>query len=286
MTLPGLKSLTRRLSQTIAYLKRRGKKTAALAGLLGGMLVASPAAAASLSALDDPSLGKDRYDRCVELVKRDAAAAIEQAAGWYKEKGGGAALHCQALALVQLKRYGQAGEKLEQAAREDPAGSAPRRAALLDQAGNAWLLAGQAVRAESAFSAALLLAPQDEDLLADRARARGLRKDWTGADADLSAVLSLDPNRADALVLRASARHAQGRKADAGADIDRALEIDPEYPQALLERGDMKLGDGNLAGARADWQRVVRDAPGSDAAASAQSNLQSSGELAGKPAKH
>jgi tetratricopeptide (TPR) repeat protein len=248
--------------------------------LLAGLLLAVRPA----SLLDDPSLGKTRYDRCLELVKRSAGTAFDQANGWYQQDGGGAAaLHCEALALIDLKRYAEAARKLEEAAKNGAVGSAPERADLLDQAGNAWLLAGQPGKADAVFSAALAFAPQDEDLLADRARARGVSKNWLGAEADLSAVLSLDPNRADALVLRASARHAQGRKVDARADIDHALELDPDYPEALLERGTMKLESGDAAGARADWQQVVTGAPGTDAAATAQARLQA---RPANPGKH
>jgi Tfp pilus assembly protein PilF len=237
--------------------------------------VVSPAFAADLSILDYSAQEKDRYDRCLVLVKRDPGTALEQAGAWYKAGGGAAALHCSALALVDMKRYVEAAGKLEQAAKESGKAAASERAALMDQAGNAWMLAAKTDRAEAAFSASLNFVPQDEDVLTDRARARGLRKDWAGAEADLSAVLSLDPDRADALVLRASAVHAQGRKADARADIAHALDIDPGYPEALLERGTLKLEDGDAAGARADWKDVAKAAPGTDAASEAAVRLQS-----------
>ena len=237
------------------------------------MCVALPAAAANLPALDDPSLGsKNRYERCVELARRNPGTAVDQATAWYKDGGGAGALHCEALALTDLKRYPDAAAKLEAAAHEQGLG-APMRSELLDQAGNAWLLAHRPDKADAALSAALSFTPQDEDTLADRARARGLSKDWSGAEADLSAVLSLDPNRADALVLRASARHAQGRLLDARADIDHALDIDPGYPEALVERGTMKFEAGDTTGARADWQQVINDAPGTAASAEAATRL-------------
>ncbi len=246
-----------------------------------GLFVAHPALALDLSVLDDPSLGKDRYDRCLELIKRNPGTAIDQANGWFHDGGGAASLHCEGLALVELKRYAEAAARFEEAARNGVKGKPAERAALQDQAGNAWLLAGKPDKADAAFSAALAFAPQDEDLLVDRARARGVRRAWAAAEADLSAVLSLDPNRADALVLRASARHAEGRRAEARADIEHALEIDPGYPEALLERGAMKLEAGDAAGARADWQEVMREAPGTGEAAAAQVRFQS---LAAKPA--
>jgi tetratricopeptide (TPR) repeat protein len=263
----------------MAHLQSRAKHSAVL--LTAVLCVAGTATAGNLSALDDPSLGaKTRYDRCLELARRSPATAIDQAAGWYREGGGAAALHCSALALTDLKRYADAAAKLEAAALEKGLSTA-MRGELLDQAGNAWLLAQQADKADAALSKALSFTPQDEDVLTDRARARGLEKDWPGAEADLSAVLSLDPNRADALVLRASARQAQGRRLDALADIDQALQVDPGYPEAILERGTMKFEAGDLAGARADWLQVVSDAPGTDASNEAAARLK---ELAA--AKH
>ena len=251
--------------------------------ILAGLLVLRPAFAADLSILDYSVEGKNRYDRCLELIKRDPAVANDQADGWVKTGGGAAALHCQGLALVELKRSDAAAAKFEQAAHDHGLANPGERAALLDQAGNAWLLAGKPDKADGDFSAALIASPSDEDVLTDRARARGLRKDWAGAEADLSAVISLDPNRADALVLRARAVHAQGRTDDARSDVARALDVDPDYPEALIERGNIKLEAGDAAGARTDWQRVVTSAPGTDAAAAAKIRLQS---LGAKPVGH
>jgi tetratricopeptide (TPR) repeat protein len=248
-----------------------------------GFALARPALAADLSVLDYGASAESRYERCLELVKDAPATALDQAGGWVKAGGGPAAQHCEGLALVKLKRYAEAAGVFEKAAKAGKLKAPSQRAALDDQAGNAWLLAGKADKADAAFSAALTEAPADEDVLADRARARGLRKDWAGAEADLSAVIAIDPNRADALVLRASARHALGQKAAAEADIASALDVDPDYPEALLERGNMKLEDGDSAGAKADWQLVVAGAPGTDAAATATVRLQA---LSAKPSAH
>jgi len=145
---------------------------------------------------------------------------------------------------------------------------------LLDQAGNAWLMAGQPENAEASFAAAINLGAKGADVYADRARARGLRKDWSGAEADLTMALSKDEYRSDLLVLRASARHALGRKKQARADIDQALELDPHYADALVERGAMKLEDGDKQGARADWTLVLTIQPKSPAADSARMHIE------------
>jgi Tfp pilus assembly protein PilF len=250
-------------------------RTRVLLLLMTSYALSPPALAANLSVLDDPSLGgRNRYDRCLELVKRNPATALGAANGWIGDGGGAAALHCSALALVSLRRFAEAAAKLDQAAREPASNAVSMRAELLDQAGNAWLLASQPAKADASFSGALAFAPQDEDVLADRARARGQRRDWRGAEADLSAVLSLDPDRLDALVLRASARHALGDRVDARKDIDHALDLDSGYPEALLERGTMKFEAGDLAGARSDWQQTLRAAPDSEAAHAAQTRIQ------------
>jgi tetratricopeptide (TPR) repeat protein len=245
------------------------------AALVAAALSASScdAFAAKTSPLDDSALGgRSRYDRCLSLVKRDATRAGSEAAAWAGEGGGAAALHCQALALVELKRYPEAAQKLEAAAGESAA-TPGLRASLLDQAGNAWLLAGAADKAETALTSALAIEPKNEDMLADRARERGVARNWTGAFADLTTVLAIDPDRADVYVLRASALHAQGRKAEARADIAHALGIFPDYPEALVERGTMRLEAGDVTGARTDWQEAAKEAPDSDAAAAALAHL-------------
>jgi tetratricopeptide (TPR) repeat protein len=242
--------------------------------LLALALAAGAALAAVPSPLDDPALGgQNRYDRCLALVKRDAQRAAAAAEDWSRAGGGPAALHCAALALVNLKRYPEAAADLEQAAAGESKAAPTLRAELLDQAGNAWLLAGQPAKAEDGFSAALALDPKNEDLLSDRARERGTAKNWAGAFDDLTAVLALDPDRADVYVLRASALHAEGKRAAARADIAHALDIYPGYPEALVERGAMRLESGDQAGARADWQEAAREAPDSDAGAAAKAHL-------------
>ncbi len=239
-------------------------------------------AAHAAGGLDDPSLGgSSRYERCLSLVRADANRAYTEAARWEAAGGGAAASHCSAMSLVSQRRYAEAATKLDILARGAAGEGAGARSALFGQAGNAWLLAGNAANAESALNAALTLTPDDPDLLTDRARARGLRRNWTGAEADLSAVLARDSSRADLLVLRASARHAQGRKAEARSDIDAALRVVANYPDALVERGAMKAEAGDSDGAKADWNAVIAQAPGSAAARTARENLAS---LAAPPA--
>ena len=238
-----------------------------------GMFAGTAQAAADLSVLDHSSLpGRNRYDRCLALARSDAEQALKVAIAWNNAGGDGAAGHCTAVALVELKRYPEAAARLDGLGHEN-VGSVAQRANLFDQAGNAWLLAHRGGDAVNSFSAALALSPRDPDVLSDRARADAMLGDWRAADSDLSAALALDNDRADLLVLRASARHALNRKADARADLEAALRIVPNYPEALVERGTLKLEAGDTKGARADWQTVVARAKGSEAAQTAEQRL-------------
>jgi tetratricopeptide (TPR) repeat protein len=218
-----------------------------------------------------------QYDTCMTRTQNDPAGALTMASDWAKNGGGASADHCAALALVGLRRYGEAAEKLDVLARSPFASDPSRRSVLYDQAGNAWMLANRADAAIASFTAALNADPFDADLLADRARALAMRNDWPKVESDLSAALLVNPDRADLYVLRGSARHAMGRKPDARADFDRALRLSPGNPDALLERGNMKFESGDAAGARADWQQVISGSPGSPAAQDARQHLADSG---------
>lgn len=232
------------------------------------------ALAAGPSRLDDPALpGENRYNRCLALAGQAPQQAYDSARAWRNGGGGTAAAHCLAVALVGLRRYSEAALALDALARDPAIDNAAHRAEIFDQAGNAWLLAHRPDAAELSLSQALNLAPGDPDILTDRARAKAMRKDWSGADADLTAALARSPGRADLLVLRASARRAAGRTKDAGADIESALHLRPDYDEALLERGAIKFDAGDKAGARADWQKILAVAPDGAAAKAARRNL-------------
>jgi tetratricopeptide (TPR) repeat protein len=249
------------------------------------MLAALPAAA-QVSALDDTSLGgQDRYDNCLILIRTAPLNALNAANDWEKTGGGGSAIHCEAVALVALRRYGEAGAKLDSLAKSVPA--AAERAALYDQAGNAWLLARHASDAQASFTAAIAFKPRDADLYLDRARAFALKPDWVSTDNDLTTALGIAPSRADILVLRASARHALGKKTDARADIDQALKLSPSNADALEMRGEMKMEAGDQAGAKADWQTGAAQSPRSAAASTARDRLAALNQPApAAPAKH
>ena len=222
-------------------------------------------------ALAQPEAG--HYRRCLANADANPALALDDADSWSKSGGGVPAEQCGAVALVSLKRYAEAGSRLDKIAGGGQTLDVAFRVALFDQAGNAWLLAGDGARAVQSFSGALALSAGDPDLFADLARAQAMRRDWPEVVLDLNAALQLSPRRPDLLVLRASARRALKRYQDAGADIEAALKLKPGDGDALVERGLLRRQLGDLGGARRDFEAALK-AGSINAAAQAKANLE------------
>jgi len=213
------------------------------------------------------------YRRCMADSSTNPGAALGDAESWARTGGGVPAEHCAASALFNLKRYPEAGRRLDRAAGGPATMDAEFRVSLFDQAGNAWLMAGDGARAVQSFSGALALSGGDADLFADLARAQAMRRDWREVDMDLNAALQLSPRRADLLVLRASARRALKRYDDARLDLEAALKLKPGDGNALVERGLLRRQLGDIGGARRDFQEALKTASGA-VAADAKANLE------------
>ncbi len=223
---------------------------------------------------DRPAPDDQQYQNCLTLAARRPEEAFDSALAWRDRGGGAPARHCIAMALVQLRQYADAADRLEKLAQELRHSAGQLVPEVLSQAGNAWLLAGFPDRADAALTSALALQPGDADLLIDRARARAAREAFREALADLDAAVRIDSERADALAFRAAAKRALGDMGGAMEDADRALFLDREQVEALLERGHLKKARGDVRGARADWLKVIEIASGTPAGDAAQNNLQ------------
>lgn len=241
-------------------------------GLAVAML-AFPTASASgaVSNLYQRADDKLHYQSCLALAARDPKAALADAQAWERSNGGAPAGHCEAVALVGLKQYPQAAVKLDTLGRAPGMGGL--RASLFDQAGNAWLLAGNAAKAVASFQAALALSAGDADLYADLARAQAVLAAWPAVENDLNAALGMAPWRADLLVLRANARQAQGKLKEAAADADAAVKLAPRSAEALMERGSVRRDAGDLGGARADFEKALAIRPAGRTADDARRNI-------------
>ena len=238
------------------------------------MALAGPAAAASPAARQLPGVNaSSEYGRCLALAHAKPEEALKRATAWRDDGGGFPAEHCTAVALISLKRYAEAAKRLEALAGAMMREAPDLRAAALDQAGQAWLLGGEAGKAKAAFDAALAFAPKDPDLLIDRAEAYAEAGRYWDAIDDLNDALEVAPKRADALIYRASAYRRVGGLDLALQDVQQALKLDPKSVPGLLERGNIRRLRGDAAGAKADWLMVEKLAPHSPAAADAKRNL-------------
>lgn len=244
-------------------------KTTALMLLIGVGPLAAHAAVGTPKPLPDSA----RYNRCLAATGTNAVAALADAEGWAKSGGGVPAAHCAAIALVALKRYEEAGARLDRIAADSAVPDVSFRAELFTQAGNAWLMAGNGAKAAQSLTAALTLSSGDADLFADLARAQAMQRKWQEADLSLITALNMSPRRADLLVLRASARRALKRYAAARDDIEAALKLRPGDGAALVERGSLRRQLGDIGGARRDFQTALK----SDAAAEARAHLDALG---------
>ncbi|HEX2761682.1 MAG TPA: hypothetical protein VHM27_14255 [Rhizomicrobium sp.] len=238
-------------------------KTTILILLIGLWPLAAHAAVGTPKPLPDSA----RYNRCLAASGTNAPAALADAEGWAKSGGGVPAAHCAALALVSLKRYGEAGARLDRIAGDAAVPDVSFRAELFTQAGNAWLMAGNGAKAAQSLTAALTLSSGDADLFADLARAQAMQRNWQEADLSLSTALNMSPRRADLLVLRASARRALRRYAAARDDIEAALKLRPGDGAALVERGSLRQQLGDIGGARRDFQAALKTDAGNEAKA-------------------
>lgn len=239
-------------------------------GVLAAFASVMAMAAAAL-AQPSPSrvLEDQNYQDCLALMRRSPEEGFAQAQTWQATGGGLPAAHCAALALVEMKHYGDAADRLEQLLPLAEKQAPHLSVALLDQAANAWLLADQPDRAKKLLDIALKVVPDTPDLLIDRAMAHAALQDYTSARTDLDRALGLAPLREDAMALRAAARRQTGDLAGAMKDAEAALEIEPRMPEALLERGILRSIAGDKRGARADLIQVRLLAPDTPAATTA-----------------
>jgi len=214
-----------------------------------------------------------QYLACTKLAREKPEEGLETGLAWRDLGGGNPAEHCVIVAMIELRYYDVAARRLEVLA-QTMKGEAALRADVLGQAGQAWLLHGDAIRAEANLTTALGLVPGHPDHLVDRARARAALADYGGAVSDLDQAIAAQPSRADAYVFRAAALRYLDRRPKALADAEHALTLAPNNTEALLERGILRRLAGDDEGARHDWVRVLELLPESETARLARANIE------------
>ncbi len=237
---------------------------------LGMMLLGATAARAQIGAGDQ----EREYQDCMVLARAAPSQGLDSALGWAGLGGGAGAQHCAAVALIGLGRHREAGQRLERLAADLPVENRDLRSAVLAQAGQAWILAGDATRARAVQSAALEIDPDNVELLLDRSITLATTENYWEAIDDLNRALELAPGRPGLLVLRASAYRSLEVFELAREDIARALTRAPNNPDGLLERGMLRRLAGDDAGARDDWMRAIALSEGTPTAEAARANLE------------
>lgn len=213
------------------------------------------------------------YARCMALAPSDPNDAFEMATAWKSLGGGDAAEHCAAVALLYSGQSEYAARRLEVLG-ETIVAEPEFKGQILAQAGQAWLLHGDAPRAEAVLTEAVKLLRGRPAVLIDRAEARAAMADYKGAVEDLTNAISADPKRVDAYTFRASAYRYLDELGKAKADVEAALLLAPDDPVALLERGILFRLGGNDDAARADWLRVLEIDPEGEAGRLARINIE------------
>jgi tetratricopeptide (TPR) repeat protein len=212
------------------------------------------------------------YERCLGMLVTDPDDAASFAEAWVAKGGGDGAAHCLALSKIAQGSPADGAAMLEHLAGSSHASNVAR-ATLYGQATQAWLMTGDVQHAFNAATQALALAPDDDDVLINRAIAAGDLEHYQDAIDDLTHALAIDAHRVDAMTYRAADWRHLDQLDKAQDDIDRALTLDPDNADALLERGIIRQRHNNSAGARTDWERAVQLAPDTSTADLARQNL-------------
>jgi tetratricopeptide (TPR) repeat protein len=173
--------------------------------------------------------------------------------------------------------YNAAAAAFEGAARTAEAAKDQRSGGFWAQAGNAWLAAGDAAKAQAALDAALIggtLTGFDlGEAHLDRARTLVAAGRPNDARADLDRALVLASDDPLAWLLSATLARRTGDLLRARKDITRALALSSDDPSVQLEAGNIAVVEGNEAAARSAWEITMRMAPGSAQAQAAADAL-------------
>lgn len=226
-----------------------------------------------------PQGGNDRLHACLALVRSNPAQAATEAQAWVEEGGANrlGARRCLGLAFAAQEQWAAAATVYDQAAGEAEAANGPGRAGFRAQAGNAWLAAGEPLRALQALDAALTTPGLDQaqrgQALLDRARAQVALGRADRARTDIDSALQLLPNDGFAWYLSAALARRSNDLVRAASDIARARQFSPDDPDILLLAGTIVGQAGNMNEAYTLYRRVVELAPDSDAGRQAAASL-------------
>jgi tetratricopeptide (TPR) repeat protein len=220
--------------------------------------------------------------QCRQLLASNAAEAQAFAETWLKNLSGSSPAdpgECLGMALAAQGKWDAAQSAFIAARDATPVSEPANRARLGGMTGNALLAAGRA-------EAALVLLDQAHgealgaanprlagEISIDRARALVALKRDGDAAAALAAARTNAAENGQAWLLSATLSRRQGKLAAAQEQILIAARLMPLDPEVGLEAGVIAVLAGNEGAARRSWLSVVKAAPASPAARTAQSYL-------------
>lgn len=246
-------------------------------------MIILPLLAATAVAATPASPEVARFEQCVALVQKDPKAAVEAAQAWRLKGGDIAARQCLGLAYMALDRAAPAALTFEQAARAAEAAQDSRATDLWGQAGNAWLVAGDAAKALAALDVALARGGGSDawkgELYIDRARADVELGNIKAARTDLDKAVALVPDDPMGWLLSASLARREENLARAANDIAEAEKRGPNDPDIALEAGNIAALNGDIKTARTKWTVAATKGAGTTTGKSAE------GALAANPAE-
>ena len=220
--------------------------------------------------------------QCRQLLAVSLAEAHAYAETWLKPLKGSARAEpgqCLGMALAAQGWWDAAEAAFSAAYEVTPAGEPRNRARLAGMAGNALLAAGKPAAALALLDQAHgeALGAADPRLAAeisiDRARALVTLKRDGDAAAALATARANAADNGQGWLLSATLSRRQGKLAEAQQQILMAAQLMPLDPEVGLEAGVIAMLAGNEGAARRSWLSVVKAAPGSEAARTAQSYL-------------
>jgi tetratricopeptide (TPR) repeat protein len=218
-----------------------------------------------------------RFERCADLASAEPDRALAEASAWRLAGGTVLARRCEGLAYAGRAQFAAAAGAFEQAARAAELAHDPLLPELRAQAGNAWLAAGDPVKAKAALDAALAagglsgLALGEAHL--DRARALVATGDLGRARPDLDRALVDAKDDPLAWLLSATLARRTGDLARAKADLAQALARASDDASVQLEAGNIAALDRDEAGARGGWNRAAQLGGASAVGAAARAAL-------------
>jgi len=235
----------------------------------------------------------NRLKDCLDLAMLRPADAIEVAEVWLAEAKSMAdragAKQCKALALTRIEGWSEAGVRFSSAAKASPAHERAERHRLGAMGGTAWIVGGDMPGALAVLDLARADANAARDdklggvIQIDRARALVALGRNDDAAAALKEARETLPDNAQAWLLSATLSRRMGKLAQAQAQIELAAELLPIDPEIGLEAGVIAVLSGRDSAARKSWQSVLKAAPGSPAAKTAQLYLDQLGPETAQP---